>query len=94
MYVRKSDDVGEIMDCLRDCVLYISAKQTNRRPQYVYLERWALDALEAHMLGSNVQVTAIPSSDERRTLGLKNSHVLLKEWNPEDDTQGSRSTSL
>lgn len=26
MYVRKSDDVGEILDALRDSVLYISEK--------------------------------------------------------------------
>ena len=51
MYVRKSDDVEEILDALRDCVLYLSQKMLersseHRRIQYVYLERWALDALE------------------------------------------------
>ena len=54
MYVRKSDDVEEIMDALRDCVLYLSEKMLersseHRRIQYVYLERWALDCLEQHM---------------------------------------------
>ena len=51
MYVRKSNDVDEILDALRDCLIYLNDKILEksseiRRIQYVYLERWALDALE------------------------------------------------
>jgi len=30
----------------------------------------------------------MPSADELRTLSMPNKQVLLKEWNPEDETQG------
>ena len=52
MYVRKSDDVEQILEAIKDSVLFIKnhmTKNSNQRKQYVYLERWALDALESHM---------------------------------------------
>ena len=51
MYVRKSEDVDEILDVLQDSILYIS-KTLNvqkKRRQFIYLERWALDALQNYM---------------------------------------------
>ena len=52
MYVRKSDDVEQILEAIKDSVLFIKnhmAKKGNQSKQYVYMERWALDALESHM---------------------------------------------
>ena len=98
MYVRKSDDVDEILECLESTVLYISAKlgENSRYKQFIFLERWALDALEAHMNASDKTnaLMVIRSNDERRTLRLRNSHVVLKEWNPDDDTSSSRQLSI
>mmetsp|Transcript_32202 Transcript_32202/g.42652 ORF Transcript_32202/g.42652 Transcript_32202/m.42652 type:complete len:198 (+) Transcript_32202:178-771(+) len=98
MYVRKSNDVDEILDALRDCLIYLNDKMLEksseiRRIQYVYLERWALDALEQHMATSS-KLKEVPSSDERRTLCLGNSFIVLKEWNPEDDSSSSSRLSI
>lgn len=55
MYVRKSNDVGEILDALQDTVIYIASKlqgapKLEVRSQHIYLEGWALDALKSHMV--------------------------------------------
>ena len=51
MYVRKSEDVDEILDVLQDSILYISKTLSvqKKRRQFIYLERWALDALQNYM---------------------------------------------
>ena len=58
------------------------------------MERWALDAFEAYMSGYCKQKTLeeTESHDEKRTLFLKNSRVVLKEWNPDDDNSSSSSS--
>ena len=92
MYVRKSDDVEEILESLKNSIVYIASKlsalpEAKSRRQYVYLEAWALDALETYIeqTSKNLRLQELSSSDEKRTLGLPNSNVVLKEWNPEDD---------
>ena len=62
---------------------------SKQRPQFIYMERWALDELQSHMAKSTTKFTlrVMPNSgDDRRTLGISNSQVILKEWVPEDDT--------
>ena len=51
------------------------------------MERWALDALQTQMKTNNITLNELPSTDERRTLGLPNSLVILKEWNPDNDSK-------
>ena len=96
MYVRKSDDVEQILDAIKDSVLFIKNKQmptsasnkmAKQRRQYIYMERWALDALETHMSQTGLTLEVLPSTDERRTLSLPNSQVILKEWNPESESK-------
>ncbi len=93
MYVRKSDDVDDILDVVTGCVIHIAQTLKNlpaslQRHQLIYLERWALDALESYMHStqSRERLTEIESSDGKRTLRLKNSKVILKEWTPEEDS--------
>ena len=64
---------------------------TKQGQQYIYMERWALDAFQAHMgeYCKNKKLEEIDSSDEKRTLRLKNSRIVLKEWNPDDDNASS-----
>ena len=88
LYARKSDDVGDILNSLRDCVLHVSnhiqTKEYGHKIYNLYLERWALDALEKHM--SSVKFTEIITCDEKKTLSLaQNSSLLLKEWLPEEE---------
>lgn len=54
LYARKANDIEQIMDVLRDCVMYLAqnlGKAAKRKgqlgvpPQRIYMERWALDAL-------------------------------------------------
>ena len=89
-YIRKSDDVDDILDALRKAVLHISSQtfkeQTgNKSSKFnIYMERWALDALATFM--SDVSLVELDSFDEKRTLRLAaNSNVILKEWLPEED---------
>ena len=47
------------------------------------------------MKTSGTTLTELRSVDERRTLSLqKNNQVILKEWNPDDDSQGQSSVSI
>ena len=39
-----------------------------------------------------VRLTQLASSDDKRTLGLTNSRVVLKEWSPEEDNSSSTSS--
>ena len=88
MYVRKSEDVDEILDVLQDSILYIS-KTLNvqkKRRQFIYLERWALDALQNYMSSQDkgISLVEIASNDDMYTLTIPNSQIVLKEWNGED----------
>lgn len=71
-YIRKSDDVDEILDALRDCVLHISSRIPPRNKSgesltiNLHMEGWALDCLEDHM--KDVNFTEIIGFDEKRTL--------------------------
>lgn len=102
MYVRKSDDVDEILDVIQDCVIYIKSKMNTTsankpRQQYIFMERWTLDALQEYMQAnakSAAAFTEIDQGDDRRTLAIENSPVLLKEWNPEDDSSSSTQLSI
>jgi len=58
----------------------------HRRQQYIFMERWALDALQEYMATSTTALTEVPSTDERRTLMVPKSQVIMKEWNPDDDS--------
>lgn len=87
MYARKSDDVNEILDALRDSVLYIqrtllqepSHRQTRKN---IYLERWALEALLDHM-STSVHPAEVSFTKERRQIVMPGSKVTIKEWCPE-----------
>ena len=77
MYVRKSEDVDEILDVLQDSILYIS-KTLNvqkKRRQFIYLERWALDALQTYMASQDkgISLVEIASNDDMYTLTIPNS---------------------
>ena len=64
MYVRKSDDVEQILEAIKDSVLFIKnhkTKNAKQRKQYIYMERWALDALESHMSQSGLVLNELLS---------------------------------
>ena len=49
MYVRKSDDVEMIL-ALKDFLLYLIQKQqVESRLKTIYMERWAMKALQEHI---------------------------------------------
>ena len=58
------------------------------------MERWALDALHVHMKDSSASLVDEHSPDERLSLRLLNSNIVLKEWNPEDDSSAGTSLSI
>ena len=45
-------------------------------------------------MASSTTLKQVPSSDERRTLSLENSFIVLKEWNPEDDSSSNSRLSI
>ena len=45
-------------------------------------------------MATSSKLKEVPSSDERRTLCLGNSFIVLKEWNPEDDSSSSSRLSI
>ena len=61
------------------------------------MEKWALDALQSYMKASSSRVNLIEehsASDERQSLRLLNSQIVLKEWNPDDDSPAGTSLSI
>ena len=87
LYARLSEDLDDILEALKECITYITVHTETKkgRVKYIYMERWALDALQNHMHGSANSPRAIKSFDDKRTLLMPSESVVLKEWLPEGE---------
>ena len=58
LYARLSEDLDDMLQVLQDCILHITKNYDSKglRTQYIYMERWALDALQKYMkeTGKNI----------------------------------------
>ena len=88
LYARLSEDLDDMLRILQECVVHITNNYSSdsRRTQFIYMERWALDALQKYMkeTGQNI-LREVKQPDDKRTMETPNATVILKEWLPEGE---------
>ena len=88
LYARLSEDLDDMLRVLQECVVHITNNYSSEssRTQFIYMERWALDALQKYMkeTGQNI-LREVEQPDDKRTMETPNATVVLKEWLPEGE---------
>ena len=82
LYARKSDDVVDVLEGLKNMITYIRLKQSRGKQTFVsfiYMEQWALQALHDSGSLKEVQFTEVTSNENEPS----SDSIVFLEWLPE-----------